>query len=79
MHTDEQKKFDVRTIERKMKGGILTPKDYEAHLYKLPDVSEKVFNPEESPDDFDTSEASRGEELSSKKKEMKKKVKAKGK
>jgi len=79
MHTDEQKKFDIRTIERNTKSGIVTQKDYETYLSKLPDVSDKVFNPEEASEDFGEVESKREGELSSKKKEMKKKVKSKGK
>ena len=79
MHTDEQKKFDIRTIERNTKGGIITQKDYETYLSKLPDVSDKVFNPEEASGDSREGESKREEELSSKKREMKKKVKSKGK
>ncbi len=79
MHTDEQKKFDIRTIERNTKGGIITQKDYETYLSKLPDVSDKVFNLEEATEDSGELESKREGELSSKKKEMKKKVKSKGK
>ena len=79
MHTDEQKKFDIRTIERNIKSGIITHKDYETYLSKLPDVSDNVFNPEEASGDSGEFESKREVELSSKKKEMKKKVKSKGK
>jgi hypothetical protein len=79
MHTDEQKKFDVRNIERNTKGGIITQKDYETYLSRLPDVSNKIFNPEETSEDSGEVESKREGELSSKKKEMKKKVKSKGK
>jgi hypothetical protein len=79
MHTDEQKKFDIRTIERNTKSGIITQKDYESYLSKLPDVSDKVFNPEETSEDSGEVESKRDGELSSKKKETKKKAKSKGK
>ena len=79
MHTDEQKKFDIRTIGRNTKAGIITQKDYETYLSKLPDVSDKVFNPEEASQDFGDVESKREGELSSKKKELKKKVRSKGK
>ena len=79
MHTDEQKKFDIRTIERNTKSGIITQKDYETYLSKLPDVSDKVFNLEEPPVDSGEFESKREGEGSSKKKELKKKVKSKGK
>jgi len=79
MHTDEQKKFDTRTIGRNTKSGIITQKDYETYLSKLPDVSDKVFNPEETSGDSGEFDSKQEGELSSKKKEMKKKVKNKGK
>jgi hypothetical protein len=79
MHTDEQKKFDIRTIERNTKSGIITQKDYETYLSKLPDLSDKVFNPEEASENSGEVESKREGELSSKKKELKKKVKSKGK
>jgi hypothetical protein len=79
MHTDEQKKFDVRNIERNTRGGIITQKDYETYLSKLPDVSDKVFNPELTSEEAGESESKREGELLSKKKEMKKKVRSKGK
>ena len=46
MHTDENKKFDKRNIERNLHTGTITSKDYEIYLLKLPDVSDKLFNPE---------------------------------
>jgi hypothetical protein len=79
MHTDEQKKFDIRTIERNTKSGIVTQKDYETYLSKLPDVSDKVFNPEGASEDSEEVESKREGESSSKKREMKKKLKSKGK
>ena len=79
MHTDEQKKFDIRTIERNTKSGIITQKDYETYLSKLPDLSDKVFNPEETLEDSEEVESKREGESSSKKRETKKKVKSKGK
>jgi len=77
MHTDEQKKFDIRTIGRNTKSGIITQKDYETYLSKLPDVSDKVFNPDEASHDSGDVESKREEELSLRKKELKKKVKSK--
>jgi hypothetical protein len=43
--------FDVRTIERSIKKGLITRKDYEKHVKALPDATEKVAPPEEHPDD----------------------------
>jgi hypothetical protein len=77
MHTDEQKKFDVRTIERNTKSGIITQKDYETYLSKLPDVSDKVFNLEEAIENSEEGASKREGELS-RKKEIKKKVRSKG-
>jgi hypothetical protein len=79
MHIDEQKKFDKRNIERNVKNGFISQKDYEIYLSKLPDVSDKISNPEEFLNyskDFGTRKDS---ETQPKKKELKKKTKAKGK
>ena len=35
-----QRQFDVRTVERNIKKGHVTRKDYEKHLKALPDVAE---------------------------------------
>jgi hypothetical protein len=45
--TKPQRTFDVRTIERNIKKGNTTRKDYEKHLKALPDTTEKVAPPEE--------------------------------
>ena len=37
-----QRQFDVRTVERNIKKGYFTRKDYEKYLKSLPDVAEKV-------------------------------------
>jgi hypothetical protein len=68
----------MRNIEWNIKGGIITQKDYETYLSKLPDVSDKVYNPEETSEREGEAESKREGELSSKKKELKKKVKGKG-
>jgi hypothetical protein len=47
MHTDEKKKYDTRIIEIHFRRGMVLPKDYETYLSKLPDVGNKVYNPEE--------------------------------
>lgn len=46
-----QRLFDVRTIERNIKKGLVTRKDYEKHLKGLSDSAEKVAPAEEHPDD----------------------------
>ena len=47
------RQFDVRTVERNIKKGHFTRKDYEKHLKALVDVTEKVAPPEEAFDDDD--------------------------
>ncbi len=79
MHTDENKIFDKRNTERNIKGGVITAEDYETYLSKLPDVSDKLFNPEEFSSDSDKFESKRGDEMQSEKKTVKKKSKGKGK
>ena len=41
MHVDQDKKFDKRNIARNIKNGIITQKDYESFVSRLPDVSDK--------------------------------------
>ncbi len=79
MHIDENKIFDKRNTERNIKNGIITPEDYEIYLSKLPDVSDKLINPEEFSSDSDEFESKKGDEIRSKKKVVKKKSKGKGK
>ncbi len=79
MHIDENKKFDKRNIQKNVKSGIITQKDYEIYLSKLPDVSDKVFNPEENDIEMKEPESHGEGELSAKKKASKKKSKGKGK
>jgi len=45
--TKPPRTYDVRTIERNIKKGNITRKDYEKHLKALPDTTEKVAPPEE--------------------------------
>jgi len=79
MHIDENKKFDKRNVERNIKNGIITQKDYEIYLSRLPDVSDEVFNPEESLVAFHNLESKRLDEIQPRKKGEKKKAKGKGK
>ena len=79
MHIDEDKKFDKRNIVGNIKNGIITQKDYEIFLSKLPDASEKLFNPEESPAALDEIKSKKESEALSKKKGVRRKVKGKGK
>ncbi len=75
MHIDEDKKFDKRNVVRNIKSGIISQKDYEIFLSKLPDASNKLFNPDEIPADLDEPESGKEGDISSKKKGIKKKVK----
>jgi hypothetical protein len=77
MHIDEDKKFDKRNIARNIKNGIISQKDYEIFLSKLPDASNKLFNPEETSTDLGEIESRKESEVSSKKKGAKKKGKGK--
>ena len=79
MHTDENKKFDKRNVRKNINDGIITQKDYEVYLTKLPDVSEKLYYPEELLEDLENSFSRKEGEIQSKKKEIKKKNKIKGK
>jgi hypothetical protein len=46
--------YDRRTVERNIKKGLLTRKDYEKHLKSLDDVAEKgVYGTEPEDDDTD--------------------------
>ena len=75
MHIDESKKFDKRNIERNIKEGVITQKDYELYLSKLPDVSDKIYIPEESTEEAGESFSLIESESPTKKKGGKKKVK----
>jgi hypothetical protein len=79
MHIDENKKFDKRNIEKNIKNGIITQKDYDIYISKLPDISDKLFSPEEELTDSDELELRREGEMTHKKKGSKKKAKGKGK
>jgi hypothetical protein len=79
MHVDEGKKFDKRNILRNIKNGLITQKDYEVFLSKLPDASNKLFSTEEAPTDSAEPEAREMSETPSKKKAARKRAKGKGK
>jgi hypothetical protein len=79
MHIDEDKKFDKRNIMMNIKNGIITQKDYEILLSKLPDASDKLFNPEETSADSGEIESRKESEISSMKRGARKKSKGKGK
>jgi len=77
MHIDEDKRFDKRNVEKNIKSGIITEKDYEMFLSKLPDVSDKLFNSEETQAGSEESEVKKEGEISPKKRGIKKKAKGK--
>lgn len=79
MHIDEQKKFDKRNVARNIRNGIITQKDYESFVSRLPDASSKLFNPEEASTELVEIESREESEALSKKKGIKKKAKGKGK
>jgi hypothetical protein len=45
--------WDVRTLDRRVRRGQVTPKDVEKHLKSLPDVADKAQPVELSDDDDD--------------------------
>jgi hypothetical protein len=77
MHIDENKKFDRRNIMLNLKNGIITQKDYEIFLLKLPDASDKLFNPEETLADSGEIGSKKEDEIYTKKKGARKKAKGK--
>jgi hypothetical protein len=77
MHIDEAKKFDKRNIAKNIKEGIITQKDYEIFISKLSDVSDKLFNLEESQAIPDEIQSKKGSLEPLKKKKVKKKPKTK--
>ncbi len=77
MHIDENKKFDRRNIERNIKNGIITQKDYETYLSKLPDVIDKLFNLEGFSVNSEEFESKKEGEIQPKKKAVRKKSKGK--
>ncbi len=79
MHIDENKKFDKRNVERNIKNGIITQKDYETYLSKLPDVIDKLFNLEGFSVNSEEFESKKEGEIQPKKKAVRKKSKGKGK
>jgi hypothetical protein len=79
MHIDEDKKFDKRNIAKNIKNGMITQKDYEIFLSKLPDASNKLFNPDEASPDLGEMASGKESEISSKKRSLKKKTKGRGK
>ncbi len=75
MHTDNGKTFDKRNIESNVRKGVLSRKDVEAYLAKLPDVTDKMFNPDEFSEEQERSDLGNDQEEASKKRGAKKKGK----
>ncbi|OGP95469.1 MAG: hypothetical protein A2157_05805 [Deltaproteobacteria bacterium RBG_16_47_11] len=76
MHTDESKRFDKRNITNNLRREIIRLKEYETYLAKLPNVSDKIFNPDEEAREGGEDLISGGNhEVTSKKKGGKKKGK----
>jgi hypothetical protein len=57
--------FDRRVVERNIKKGLITRKDYEKHLKSLADVAGNIASPDErqeeapEPDDVDEGDSDR--------------------
>ena len=49
MHVDPEKKFDKRSIEGNIRDGFVSQEEYDDYLASLPDVSDKVYHPQETP------------------------------
>ena len=47
MHVDPEKKFDRRNMERKIREGFVSQKEYDDYLASLPDILDKVHDPNE--------------------------------
>ena len=50
---DEQKLYDVRTLERNFRKGLITRKDYDKYLKALPDKADNIAEPGSLVDDDD--------------------------
>ncbi len=58
---DDPRFWDVRTLERRLRRGQLSKKDYEKFLKSLPDVSDKVAPADLDADDDDDLDDEPGE------------------
>jgi hypothetical protein len=47
---DDAQQWDVRTIERRIREGLVSRKDLEKHLSSLPDVANKAAEPDDDED-----------------------------
>ncbi|NIO05723.1 MAG: hypothetical protein GTN74_14290 [Proteobacteria bacterium] len=48
MHIDEKKRFDKRTIDRRIRNGLISRKEFETYLKKLPNVAHKIDDEKEA-------------------------------
>ena len=53
---DESKLYDVRTLERRLRRGLINKKDFEKYLKGLPDATGKIAPPETDGGDDDDDE-----------------------
>jgi hypothetical protein len=53
---DDSKLYDVRTLERRLRRGIINKKDYEKYLKSLPDAAGNIAPPETDSDGDDDGE-----------------------
>jgi hypothetical protein len=51
MTTREETLYDVRTLERKLRKGLINKKEYEKYLKALPDKSDNIAPTEVDADD----------------------------
>ncbi|NIO03037.1 MAG: hypothetical protein GTN74_00050 [Proteobacteria bacterium] len=54
MHTDEEKRYDKRTIEGNLRQGVMSHQEFQEYLTNLPDVSHKAFCWKEGDKDLGT-------------------------
>lgn len=50
---DENRLWDVRTLQRKLRKGLITKKDIEKHQKSLLDMSDKIAPADRSDNDYD--------------------------
>jgi hypothetical protein len=48
---DDSKLYDVRTLERRLRKGVLSKKEYDKHLKSLPDRSDNIATAEPDPNE----------------------------
>ena len=43
MHVDPNKRYDKRSIERRIREGLISQNEYDKYLARLPDLSKKAY------------------------------------